>query len=120
MVDYGNVTSITVYDFENLHSNQYKLGGYNLIQEAYVKTSNSVYYQNELYVFGVYNNITRQIQPYIFKCYIPCITSVAMSFSSFIIPVTAIPGRVTIIVTQFLTLTSIFIHRMVCKKHKDD
>ena len=111
---------MSIYDVENEDTNQYKFGGYTLIQEAYVKTSNSVYYQNELYEFGVHNNITRQIQPYVYKCYIPCITSVAMSFSSFIIPVTAIPGRVTIIVTQFLTLTSIFIHRMVRKYYKDN
>ena len=63
--------------------------------------------------FGVDNNFIRQIDAYFYQCYVPCIFIVTMSFSSFIIPVTAIPGRVAIIVTQFLTLTNIFIHQMV-------
>ena len=60
-------------------------------------------------------NITlkRIIQPYLYKYYFPSIAIVIVSFISFIIPLSAIPGRIVLVVTQFLTLTSIFIHQMV-------
>ena len=43
----------------------------------------------------------------------PCIAIVIATSFSFIIPLSAIPGRVALIVTQFLTLTNIFINQMV-------
>ena len=60
-------------------------------------------------------NITlkRIIQPYLYKYYFPSIAIVIVSFISFIIPLSAMPGRIVLVVTQFLTLTSIFIHQMV-------
>ena len=94
---------------------QSTFGGYELKQGVFLRKSMSHFYQIQQIQFGVYSNFTRQIQTYVYQCYIPCSASVLMSFSSFIIPVTAVPGRVAIIVTQFLTLTSFFIHQMVCK-----
>ena len=38
---------------------------------------------------------------------------VVVSFISFLVPLTAIPGRIALVVTQFLTLTNMFIHQMV-------
>ena len=60
-------------------------------------------------------NITleRTIQPYLYQYYFPCIAIVVVSQISFMIPVSAIPGRIALVVTQFLTLTNIFIHQMV-------
>ena len=60
-------------------------------------------------------NITlrRIFKPYLYKYYFPCITIVIVSQISFIIPLSAIPGRVGLIVTQFLTLVNIFIHQLV-------
>ena len=60
-------------------------------------------------------NITlkRIIQPYLYQYYFPSIAIVIVSFISFIIPLSAIPGRIVLVVTQFLTLTNIFIHQMV-------
>jgi hypothetical protein len=60
-------------------------------------------------------NITlkREVQPYLYQYYFPSIAIVAVSFISFIIPLSAIPGRIALVVTQFLTLTNIFIHQMV-------
>ena len=55
----------------------------------------------------------RVISPFIFKCYLPCVAIVAASSISFIIPLRAIPGRVALMVTQFLTLTNLFIYTMV-------
>ena len=58
-------------------------------------------------------NVHRQAPKYIYQYYIPCITMVIASSFSFIIPLSAIPGRVALIVTQFLTLTNVFINQMV-------
>ena len=60
-------------------------------------------------------NITldRIVNPYLYQYYFPCIAIVVVSQISFIIPLSAIPGRVALVVTQFLTLTNIFIHQMV-------
>ena len=55
----------------------------------------------------------RVIGPFIFKYYLPCFAIVTASSISFIIPLTAIPGRVALMVTQFLTLTNLFIYQMV-------
>lgn len=60
-------------------------------------------------------NVTlkRILSPYIFKYYLPTAAIVVVSQISFTIPVSAIPGRVALVVTQFLTLTNIFIYQMV-------
>ena len=55
----------------------------------------------------------RQISRYVLQYYLPSITIVVASSFSFIIPLSAIPGRVALVVTQFLTLTNIFIHQQV-------
>ena len=39
---------------------------------------------------------------------------------SFIIPLSSIPGRVALVVTQFLTLTNIFIHSTVSKLNENE
>ena len=57
--------------------------------------------------------LERQVSKYVFQYYIPCITIVIATSFSFIIPLSAIPGRIALIVTQFLTLTNIFINQMV-------
>ena len=60
-------------------------------------------------------NITlkRIVSPYIYKYYLPCAAIVVVSQISFAIPISSIPGRVSLVVTQFLTLTNIFIYQMV-------
>ena len=65
---------------------------------------------------GVNIEITRVLRPFILKYYVPCMAIVLLSALSFAIPVTAIPGRVGLLVTLFLTLTNLFIHQMVSKK----
>ena len=62
--------------------------------------------------------LARMIQPYLFQYYFPSIAIVVVSQISFIIPLSAIPGRIGLIVTQFLTLTNIFIHQMVSEYKK--
>ena len=55
----------------------------------------------------------RKIMPFVLRYYLPCIAIVLTSQVSFAIPISAIPGRVALVVTQFLTLTNIFLHQMV-------
>ena len=57
--------------------------------------------------------LDRQLSKYVYQYYIPCISIVTASSFSFIIPISAIPGRVALVVTQFLTLTNIFSNQMV-------
>ena len=69
--------------------------------------------QNHTGDFGFDITLQRIIQPYVFQYYFPCAAIVIICHISFIIPLSAVPGRVALIVTQFLTLTNIFIHQMV-------
>ena len=62
---------------------------------------------------GIFITMCRIPHSYIFMYYIPCITIVLVSLIGFVIPVSAIPGRIGLLVTQFLTLTNISIHQMV-------
>ena len=57
--------------------------------------------------------MTRLLQPFVMKYYIPSAAMVLVSEIGFAIPLTAIPGRVALLVTQFLTLVNLFIHQMV-------
>ena len=58
-------------------------------------------------------NLKTIIKPYLYQYYFPSIAIVFVSFISFVIPLNAIPGRMVLVVTQFLTLTNLFIHQMV-------
>ena len=74
------------------------------------------YSQDKMNAVGLDIKMNRVIKPFMMKYYLPCITVVIMSQCSFVIPLTALPGRVALIVTQFLTLTSIFLQQMVIFK----
>ena len=63
--------------------------------------------------FGYKIEMKRQPAKYLFQYYIPCITIVVASTLSFIVPPSAAPGRIALVVTQFLTLTNIFIYHVV-------
>ena len=59
--------------------------------------------------FGFHVFLTRIVQQNMYKYYFPTFAIVVVSQFSFIIPLSAIPGRVALVVTQFLTLTNVFI-----------
>ena len=61
---------------------------------------------------GININMNRTLESIFFKHYFPCIAIVFISQISFIVP-TLNPGRIALIVTNFLTLTNIFISGMV-------
>ena len=75
--------------------------------------------QNDTVDFGFDIRLQRIFQPYLFQYYIPCIAIVLVSMISFLIPLTAIPGRVTLVVTLFLTLTNIFTVELVMIKYRN-
>ena len=62
---------------------------------------------------GVKMEMTRRLNPFFLRYYVPAVAIVIVSEISFLIPVVAIPGRVGLLVTLFLTLTNLFIHSMV-------
>ena len=64
-------------------------------------------------VIGFTVTLKRIVEPYLYQYYFPCMAIVVVSQISFIIPLSSIPGRVALTVTQFLTLTNLFIHQMV-------
>ena len=105
--------NLTIHELEVNRPNQKKFWDFDLTQGMFRKPYLNYFYGSHTTQFGFYNNMSRCIEAYIYQTYVPCIAIVTMSFSSFMIPVTAAPGRVAIIVTQFLTLTSIFIHQVV-------
>ena len=53
--------------------------------------------------------MSRLISPNMMKYYIPSIAIVLISEIGFLVPLSAIPGRVALLVTQFLTLINLFI-----------
>ena len=82
-----------------------------------IQTGSLIEYNNTLQngsnKCGFNLTLDRILQPYLLQYYFPSMAIVIVSQISFIIPLSAIPGRVALIVTQFLTLTNIFIHLMV-------
>jgi hypothetical protein len=74
------------------------------------------YSKDKMETVGLDIKMNRVLKPFTLKYYLPCITVVIVSQCSFVIPLTALPGRVALIVTQFLTLTTIFLRQMVIFK----
>ena len=62
---------------------------------------------------GITISMERLMTPFIFKYYAPCIAIVLVSGIGFIIPPSAIPGRISLLATLFLTMVNLFIHEMV-------
>ena len=57
--------------------------------------------------------LERRILPFIIKYYLPSIAIAIISLVNYCIPIEATPARVTLLVTQFLTLTNILIYQQV-------
>ena len=62
---------------------------------------------------GMYFHLRRNAGKYFFQYYLPSAMIVFVSQISFVIPLSAIPGRIGLVVTQFLALTNIFINEQV-------
>ena len=90
--------------------------GYHLITEEFSNTyANHLTSGTKSTEFGVTIAFTRKFTSYLYLYYIPCMVVVTISFISFTIPLEATAGRVGLLVTQFLSLTKIYIHeRSLC------
>ena len=58
-------------------------------------------------------SMKRILAAFLFQYYIPCIAIVLVSQTTFMVPLSAIPGRIALGVTQFLALTNLYIHQQV-------
>ena len=58
-------------------------------------------------------HMQRLFQPFFFKFYMPSILIVCISGTGFLFPLNVLPGRISLEVTQFLTLANLFIYQMV-------
>ena len=67
-----------------------------------------LYFSESFAVLKAMLHFKRLLPYYIYHVYIPCACLVVLSWSTFWIPFNAIPGRVTLIVTNFLTSILIF------------
>ena len=106
--------AVTVYDETSYgwkSRKQHEFGAYDINHDMYNQNLNRSSISR--CIFGIRYTLMRQIEPYIYQYYLPSNVIVMTSFFSFIIPLSAIPGRVALVVTQMLTLMSIFIHQMV-------
>ena len=93
---------------------RHKAAGFDInITQVGTLVNYNVTLQNATGATGFNITLERVVRPYLYQYYFPCIAIVVVSQISFIIPLSAIPGRVALVVTQFLTLTNIFIHQMV-------
>ena len=63
--------------------------------------------------FGVKIKLERRFDNYVYQYYLPCTLIVSASTLSFVIPLSAMPGRVALVVTLFLTLTNMLINERV-------
>ena len=86
----------------------YSAAGFNIISTLFDGKIN-----NGSNTIGVKMEMNRRLQSFILKYYAPATAIVTVSEISFLIPVAAIPGRIGLLVTLFLTLTNVFIHHMV-------
>ena len=57
--------------------------------------------------------LKRIYRPFIYQYYIPSFTIVCVSTFSFVVPLTAIPGRISLAVTNLLCLVTMYINQMV-------
>ena len=96
-------------DSEGLHHvNDYQAENFDMVIQFF---DNGI--QDGSNTIGIMIEMCRLQTSFLYMYYIPCITIVLVSLIGFVIPVTAIPGRIGLLVTQFLTLTNLSIHQMV-------
>ena len=62
---------------------------------------------------GIDFTLKRDIMSYLLQFYLPSAIIVFVSQTSFVIPLSATPGRISLVVTLFLALTNIFINEQV-------
>lgn len=116
----GNM-NVTIDDYARQYPDypEYMSDGFHIKETVFVDDQPQILPAFNYYAFGFGFDIEikRQFHKYFFQYYLPCITIVVASSFSFIIPLTAIPGRISLVVTLLLTLTNIFMYQMVRTIH---
>ena len=84
---------------------------FEVLKCIFLSSPRNILLSNQHHGFTIKMN--RLLQPFIMECYLPCVAIVIVSKISFLIPLDSVPGRVALLVTQFLTLTNICIHQQV-------
>ena len=106
----------------NLDVNHIVFKSQHILEETFVKDTKEINYisiadkenWNETFRDGTFSMVgltirfTRPMLPFVLEFYLPCAGMVVLSWISFIISPTAIPGRTTLLVTLFLVLTNYF------------
>ena len=92
--------------------NDYDATGFAIKMKPFVRNETTIVGTSKT-SFGFDVGMKRQVRKYFFQYFLPSFVIVIASSFGFIIPLSAIPGRVALVVTQFLTLTNIFINQMV-------
>ena len=90
----------------NQSKDVYERNGFQVTSTCVTQTEGQNY-------IGIQFSLKRNINKYLFQYYLPSAIIVIVSQTSFFIPLTAIPGRIGLVVTQFLALTNIFINEQV-------
>ncbi len=84
----------------------FKVSAKNLDESKLIHIDENSGYNYSIAGFTV--DFSRHSKSFVFKYYLPSCSMVVISWISFLIPPTAIPGRVALLVTIFLVLTTYF------------
>ena len=93
-------------DLCNDPKNGYERNGFYITVKCFNESEGS-------YQVGIDFNVDRVIIKHVFQYYLPSAMIVLISQTSFVFPLSALPGRTGLVVTQFLALTNIFINEQV-------
>ena len=118
MIVYNVNATYSTFSYPMPPSNWYEWQGFTFLKMPLKEiASNGTSTRSNPYSrFGLHIRLQRLVRPYVYQYFLPCISIVLVSFISFVVPLTAIPGRVALVVTQCLTLTNIFIYQRVRKR----
>ena len=108
---------LRLYDPGQKYHNYYKIVdhlGFDISKEFVAARSRK---KNGRIYIGFDVTMNRIPRPFIYQYYLPSMAIVLVSQLSFIVPLSAIPGRIALVVTQFLALTNIYIQQMVGHIH---
>ena len=100
---------LQLFDPEGLCNKQekaYERNGFYVTAACIIKSEQS----NQI-GFNFY--VERELAKYIFQYYLPSVMIVTISQTAFVIPLSALAGRIGLVATQFLALTNIFINEQV-------
>ena len=112
-VSFGSASASSIFTFLNTREQKFNRTTYTALDfDVSIRFFDQNINNGRNHV-GITILMKRLTTSYIYKYYAPCIAIVLVSEIGFIIPASAIPGRVALLVTQFLTLINLFIHQMV-------